>query len=388
MIAVLQDVSTKTEYGQLIDLVKDFISYNTNIVFTKELNANGVYIPTNIPDEILSKEQKKHNVKLEKNNIYINIARVNKVNLADVVIEEILHSVTVNELSKYIASSKISPKFDDKKNKVSLNIPAYDANKIPAEIRSNIIDLITLYKNTLDKLADKVGHKELYNLIHSGNSRYYPLTNFTEFVAGMYSNTEFKNEIKDISVNQKDFLTKFVESVKALMQFVFKSSNNSALTAGNSLLYEFLSRTNQKEVIQKSNPIDKVAELKTKVNQNIQKNTNPFVSLLNKSEFEIMEELVKEYQNIPQATKNEFGIKSVQKLKDIYEEDSTDTIMTKILDHILNQDIPYNNVGISQKDINFVETEKFKKWIADNNLLELYSSDPQGIIDTYNTKCK
>jgi len=183
----------------------------------------------------------------DEDTIYINNKNLQNKNLeerARVILEEVTHSLTVNQINKYITQNP-NGSVD-----VQLNAPAY------------VSDIVRLYNN----VRSKVDTQELQDVLRKVNSNSnitkdelmtkYGLINIYEFMAHTFTNKDFQKYLARDEFKQsgKTFLERFKAIVLDLLNKMgINFSNDTATVQAFNSIFEFVENENDKSNISKEN---------------------------------------------------------------------------------------------------------------------------------------
>lgn len=203
--------------------------------------ADGVTMVISDTMEVRGKEARSFYGGYNKNTktIIIHPSILNKPEiLADTVLHELVHHLTINSVHPHI-------EIDGKDVNVKENAPSY------------VVDLVRLY-NTIQSMqgSDAMDNiaKAMVGVFGAGiedgeRAKYYGLTDIYEFMAMAVGNKEFQKELNKIQYKQsgKTLLEKFKEIVKNILtSFGVKFDENSAATAALNTIFEIIDKTNLK----------------------------------------------------------------------------------------------------------------------------------------------
>ena len=187
------------EESKLKDLMNDllpFIDKNIKVIFSDNYNGKNVSIATYMSQEnviVINPMMKNDNFvkrqqQLAKSENYIQ----------EVVLEEIIHSITVSELSKW-------------------GVRQYPENGNPQEFSYIVRDDAPLYIKKLNDLYELAKTKIPYD---QTNHATYPMMNIAEFVAGVFSNGNFRELLDSTKDGGETLLDKFKKLFKNLITYL------------------------------------------------------------------------------------------------------------------------------------------------------------------------
>lgn len=289
------------KHTELMKVILPFIDSKTNIVFTDFLNGqkgkskDGFFVHRSATDQDFKNGVEnitkglgydKLPIELKRNTIYLKTDIKNKEKLYSLLSHEILHSVTTDELKKYVDIQNTKINSDGTNINVKFRV---DEN---TELPSYVKDLISLYRQSVQEYSKKYGSKYA--------KEFYPLSNLDEFLVGALTNEEFKVELGKIKVADKTILTKFADAILKLLKSVASSigTENSILEVTSDVIFQLLvsesaikEKTNQvsEEELSKLNAIIVEEDNKSITMQKLDKSTNERI-LLTKEQLE-------DYQN-------------------------------------------------------------------------------------------
>jgi hypothetical protein len=206
LTSLLEQININPEFAKVAQSILPFIDPNTKIVFEAITLPSGEVLKTGM-------YQSKTNTIFISPQIVDNIMK-NGVALSEmpeileeVILEEILHSITYNQVKKF------------------------------GEVRNGIFEVnpdAPIFIQKLVSLYD-VARKELpYN--SSTNENYYTSTIF-EFIAGVFVSDDLKQKLDSIDSNGKSLLDKFKDAVASMVRYLTGGTYSSEVK---STIYELL----------------------------------------------------------------------------------------------------------------------------------------------------
>ena len=232
------------EESKLKDLMNDllpFIDKNIKVIFSDNYNGKNVSIATYMSQEnviVINPMMKNDNFvkrqqQLAKSENYIQ----------EVVLEEIIHSITVSELSKW-------------------GVRQYPENGNPQEFSYIVRDDAPLYIKKLNDLYELAKTKIPYD---QTNHATYPMMNIAEFVAGVFSNGNFRELLDSTKDGGETLLDKFKKLFKNLITYLTgKKYSDEVMTTVMDLLkakgrsIEFVTTDRSTKEFKKAEAADKV----------------------------------------------------------------------------------------------------------------------------------
>nr|DAF03210.1 MAG TPA: hypothetical protein [Caudoviricetes sp.] len=232
------------EESKLKDLMNDllpFIDKNVKVIFSDNYNGKNVSIATYMSQEnviVINPMMKNDNFvkrqqQLAKSENYIQ----------EVVLEEIIHSITVSELSKW--GVRQTPEGGN-----------------PKEFNYVVRDDAPLYIKKLNDLYELAKSKIPYD---PTNHATYPMMNIAEFVAGVFSNGNFRELLDSTKDGGETLLDKFRKLFKNLITYLTgKKYSDEVMTTVMELLKakgrstEFVTTDRSTKEFKKAEATDKV----------------------------------------------------------------------------------------------------------------------------------
>lgn len=234
--------SNLAKYKEFSEELLKFVDTDTEIIFYKTSDEN---IPENI------KEKKLAVYAYHENIIYINEDFLNSTNLEEdalleslenVILEEIVHSITIKELLDSGSFFEGVYTLTDKR-------------------KGHIKKLVDLYEIA----------KNVYPYSGTGRDNYYT-KNIFEFVAGVFVSEDFRNQLDNISAGDKTILDKFKEALHSMLMALTgaKYSNETIKTIYKLLEVAKENKTNKKDVIKSdSKQVEKLFEKQKKDSEKV-----------------------------------------------------------------------------------------------------------------------
>ncbi len=233
-------------YRPLLEMIRPFIDVeNIQVKVVTNLIGHGAYNP-------------------EDNTIYISQEFLDSQPttklLLDVVTEELLHSVTINAVNKYVDISEI-----DEKGKIQYTFK--EGVTVPASLRT----MLTVYQKAIDTVVKEQGIENLratldgFKNIKNGTSSQsslsinnqdemsaYRVMDIHEFIAGIFrKNTKFaqKMAVTPYLESGLSILQKYAETLTRLLYNILPSKRLDSISANMTLnLYDFLLEDSKNEV--------------------------------------------------------------------------------------------------------------------------------------------
>ena len=231
------------KHTELMKVILPFIDNKTNIVFADFLNGqkgyskDGFFVHRGITDSALKNGAEKLTkslgydklpVEIKRNTVYLRTDLKNKDKFYSLLAHEILHSITADELRKYVNIEQTMINADG--NNINVKFKVDENTELPSYVK----DLISLYRQSVQEYNKKYGSKFV--------KEYYRLSNLDEFLVGVLTDQEFKAELGKIKVADKTILTKFADAILKLLKSVASSigTENSILEATSDVIFQLL----------------------------------------------------------------------------------------------------------------------------------------------------
>lgn len=243
LLKFMDNIPTDSKFKDIAELVKPFMGdTKINVIDLKGM-GNALYVPLSENDGTVSTDVGQ----LNRGEIYVSedlvkSGNTEKMNYA--IMEEAIHSVTVNEVNKYIDTSK---SYLDKDGNINLE---YKTDEIPA----HIVKLVSLFKqgskhilnnmatnSSLEEAVKRINdQKQLFNNLSKGiqtntdtvepigenfKRNVYRTLNLGEFIAGVMLDDTFRTEMNNLQYRStgKSILSQFAE---VIAKIVDKLSNS------------------------------------------------------------------------------------------------------------------------------------------------------------------
>ena len=235
-------INEKGKFSAIAELVKPFLN-NDIVIESRNLGevGNAVYVKRNTVHPTLGN--------FNGNTIYINESIVdNKEKVDYALMEEIVHSITVNEIDKYV----------DKNNTYLMdNKGNFDIKYLTDEVPAHIVKLVSLFKDgskhILDKYTKELGTVEdaisalnerkanWRKQINDGDTNQqledldkdvYRTLNLAEFVAGIFTDERFRKEMDQVTyrATNKSILSQFGDVIAKILNTIFPGAVKSSVT--------------------------------------------------------------------------------------------------------------------------------------------------------------
>ena len=252
-----QDISTivsniaqnSKNFAKIAEFVLPFVD-NTIPIYFKDIDANGIYVGNyNNSDTVQTSFGE-----LNTNSIYLSNDLLKKRDemIYYTVLEEIIHSITVQQVDKYVDTSK---SYINENGEINIDFLTDD---VPA----HVIKLVSLFKqgskHILDKYAKDTNLQEAITRINQqqavwnrdtnnefytnavepiGNSsefrhNTYRTINLAEFIAGVMVDTTFRKEMDSVEYRQsgKSILSQIAEIITKIMKAVSPNAVTNSIT--------------------------------------------------------------------------------------------------------------------------------------------------------------
>lgn len=234
----------KSKYNKVAELLLPFTREVKIVV--KDLSTvggSGGYL------EIKTKEGTPINTSLgtlHEGTIYLDTDLVNSGDVEAItyaLLEEILHSVTAEEVSKYINSSNTT--FDMQGNLSVAWKEGFNESNAPIYITK----LLAVYQQAGKAIIGKKGNnvtQEYLDKVNNSttlNNGINRLLNLKEFIIGVTTDDTFREEMSKIEYKGKSILTRFAKAIKELLEVVVGRVNNSISENGFNAVMEMLEVT-------------------------------------------------------------------------------------------------------------------------------------------------
>jgi hypothetical protein len=245
---LIESISSKdSKFSEIAKLLLPFVqNKKVNVINLSEVRAKGAYIE-NINDTTGGQVNHPKLGLLNRGEIYLDENLVNTGNSEEIryaLIEETLHSITAEEVSKYIDSSKTT--FDING---SLQISWRNGfNEINAPI--HITKLLSIYQQAgshiISELKSGILTKgqqvEQLNNSTTFENKINRILNLKEFIVGVTTDEDFRDEMSKVKYNGKSVLSRFAQVIRDILNKLLKSQGveNSITENGFNTVMEML----------------------------------------------------------------------------------------------------------------------------------------------------
>lgn len=237
LLSFMDNISADSKFKDVADLIRPFMNdIKINVTDLKGM-GNALYVPLSENNNTVSSDAGQ----LNRGEIYVAedlVKSGNTEKLVYAIMEEAVHSVTVNEVNKYIDTSK---SYLDKDGNINLE---YKVDEIPA----HIVKLVTLFKQGSKHILDKMttdssleeavkrinDQKQLFNNLSKGiqtntdtvepigenfKRNVYRTLNLGEFIAGVILDDKFRSEMNNIEYRntKESILSQFAKVIAKIV---------------------------------------------------------------------------------------------------------------------------------------------------------------------------
>lgn len=184
-----QNTNISERLRKLYSEILPYINNETKLIYDEK----EPYAGYNLEENTISISTKFWEITFDSNNN--NIERT-RVEVAETILEEILHSMTVNEVQKFVTSNESGD------ITVSEDAPIYIRN------------LTNLYEIAREKVPyNKNNHKATYGSM-----------NIEEFIANVFTNPEYRNNLEN---QQKGFVKEFLKAIRNMFRYLHWKTNGT-----------------------------------------------------------------------------------------------------------------------------------------------------------------
>lgn len=290
---LIESISNKdSKFSDIAKLILPFVEdKKVNIINLSEVKAKGAYI-----EDVNNTGGQISHPKLgllNRGEIYLDESLINSGKSEEIryaLIEETLHSITSEEVSKYIDSNKTA---FDINGTLSISWRGnYNASNAPLYITR----LLSIYQQAgnhiINELKSGVLTKgqqvEQLNNSATFENKINRILNLKEFIVGVTTDESFREEMSKVKYNGKSVLSKFAQVIKDILNKLLRNQgvDNSITESGFNAVMDMLEYRSKDNIpsIKEDSTIPTLIEKAQKLNEevpsnNIEKNGTPEINL-------------------------------------------------------------------------------------------------------------
>jgi hypothetical protein len=234
ILQIMSSISEKgkdSKFSEVAKILLPFIQNSKVNVINFNGLANAAYVSQDTKHPTLGL--------LKGGEIYISKELLERGNLEEIryaFIEEVLHSITSDEINKYIDSENTN--FDMYGN---LSI-AYQQGVTEEQVPTYISRLLTIYSQAGKSVINEVinpnkdqkfaqQQTDVYNksVTVNNQTRINRILNIKEFIIGVTTDPIFREEMSKIEYNGKSILSKFAAAIKSMLKAVHKNLTGKSI---------------------------------------------------------------------------------------------------------------------------------------------------------------